>query len=86
MSLFSTIVKFFQDSGVFIIPSIFVLALGLSIAIERFIYLSRSRAINRKMWNELRPLLHSGKFQQVLTITQRSEARPSRPTRGSRRR
>ena len=73
MNIFSTIVKFFQDSGVFIIPSIFVLALGLSIATERFIYLSRSRSTNRKMWNDLRPLLNSGKFQQVLAITERSE-------------
>lgn len=74
MTTYSTIVKFFQDSGVFIYPSILVLALGLAIAIERFIYLSRSRATNRKMWDELRPLLNNGKFQQALTITAKSEA------------
>ncbi len=74
MTTYSTIVKFFQDSGVFIYPSILVLALGLAIAIERFIYLSRSRSINRKMWDELRPLLNNGKFQQALAIATKSEA------------
>jgi biopolymer transport protein ExbB/TolQ len=73
MNTYSTIVKFFQDSGVFIYPSILVLALGLSIAIERFVYLNRSRASNRKMWDELRPLLNSGKFQQVVSMTAKSE-------------
>ena len=74
MTTYSTIVKFFQDSGVFIYPSILVLALGLAIAIERYIYLSRSRSTNRTMWNELQPLLNSGKFQQALAITAKSEA------------
>ena len=74
MTTYSTIVKFFQDSGVFIYPSILVLAMGLAIAIERFIYLSRSRSNNRKMWDDLRPLLNSGKFQQALAVAAKSEA------------
>jgi len=73
MSTYSTLVKFFQDSGVFIYPSIMVLALGLAIAVERFIYISRSRKINRETWEELLPLLKSGKFQQVLQMTAKSD-------------
>lgn len=73
MSAYSTIVKFFQDSGVFIYPSIMVLALGLAIAIERFIYISRSRKINRETWEELLPLLKTGKFQQVFQMTAKSD-------------
>ena len=73
MSIYSTIVKFFQDSGVFIYPSIMVLSLGLAIAIERFFYISRSRKINREMWDELLPLLKTGKFQQVLQMTAKSD-------------
>lgn len=73
MSAYSTIVKFFQDSGVFIYPSIMVLSLGLAIAIERFIYISRSRKINRETWEELLPLLKSGKFQQVFQMTAKSD-------------
>ena len=73
MSAYSTIVKIFQDSGVFIYPSIMLLALGLAIAVERFIYISRSRKINRETWEELLPLLKSGKFQQVLQMTAKSD-------------
>jgi len=73
MNVYSTIVKFFQDSGVFIYPSIMILSLGLAIAIERFIYINRSRRNNRDMWNELLPLLNTGKFQQVLQMTAKSD-------------
>lgn len=73
MSVYSTIVKFFQDSGVFIYPSIMVLSLGLAIAIERFFYISRARRINRETWEELLPLLKTGKFQQVLQMTAKTD-------------
>ena len=73
MSVYSTIVKFFQDSGVFIYPSIMVLSLGLAIAIERFFYISRARRINRETWEELLPLLKTGKFQQVLQLTAKTD-------------
>lgn len=73
MNTYTTIVKFFQDSGVFIYPSILVLALGLSIAIERFIYISRARSTNRKMWDDILPMLQAGKFQQVFSITAKSD-------------
>jgi len=35
MNTFDTIVKFFQDCGWFIYPSLLIMASGLSIAIER---------------------------------------------------
>lgn len=73
MSVYSTIVKFFQDSGVFIYPSIMILSLGLAIAIERFFYINRARKINRETWEELLPLLKTGKFQQVLQMTAKSD-------------
>ena len=73
MSTYATIVKFFQDSGVFIYPSILVLALGMSIAIERFIYLSRARSTNRTTWDQILPLLQAGKFQQVQSIASKSD-------------
>jgi biopolymer transport protein ExbB/TolQ len=73
MNTYSTLVKFFQDSGIMIYPSILVLALGLSIAIERFIYISRARSTNRKMWDDILPMLQAGKFQQVFSITAKSD-------------
>lgn len=73
MDAYSTVVKFFQDGGVFMYPITLVLAAGLAVAIERFIYLSRARTRNRKLWDELLPLLKSGKYQQVMGITANSD-------------
>ena len=65
MSTFDTAVKFFQDSGLFIYPSILIMALGLTIAIERFVFLHRARSENRKLWEHMLPMLQSGKFKEV---------------------
>jgi len=73
METYSTIVKFFQDSGVFIYFSLLIMAVGVSISIERHLFLSRARRENRKMWDELLPMLQSGKFQQVFGMTQRTD-------------
>lgn len=74
METYSTVVKFFQDSGVFIYFSLLIMAVGVSIAVERHLFLARARRENRKMWDELLPLLQGGKFQQVYGLTQKSEA------------
>ena len=65
MNAFNTVVKFFQDSGLFIYPSILIMALGVAVAIERFIFLNRARADNRRMWDQMLPLLQHGKFDKV---------------------
>ena len=74
MDAFSTIVKFFQDCGFFIYPSLLIMALGLSIAIERFIFLRRARNENRAAWDKILPLLQGGKLQQVYGATAKSDA------------
>ena len=74
MSTYSTVVKFFQDSGVFIYPSLLIMAVGLAIAIERFIYLGYARRSNRKVWDELQPLLRGAKFQDIYAVTSQSDA------------
>ena len=50
MSTFRLAVKFFQDSGVPSTPASLIMAIGLAIAIERFIFLNRARSENRKLW------------------------------------
>jgi biopolymer transport protein ExbB/TolQ len=74
MSAFDTAVKFFQDSGLFIYPSILIMALGLTIAIERFVFLSRARAENRKLWEQMLPMLQSGKFKEAQHVSGKSDA------------
>jgi biopolymer transport protein ExbB/TolQ len=73
MTSFDTVVKFFQDCGWFIYPSLLIMASGLSIAIERFIVLGRARSENRRVWDRILPMLQGGKFQQVLGYTAKSE-------------
>lgn len=73
MSAFDTVVKFFQDSGLFIYPSILIMAVGLAIAIERFIFLMRARRDNRRLWDRMQPLLAAGKFDKVQAAVANSE-------------
>lgn len=74
MDAFGNFVKFFQDCGFFIYPSLLIMALGLSIAIERFVVLQRARNENRRSWDRILPMLQGGKLQQVYGYTQKSEA------------
>jgi len=74
MNAFNTAVKFFQDCGLFIYPSILIMSLGLAIAIERFLILNRARSENRKVWAQVLPMLQQGQFREVLNLTAKSDA------------
>ncbi len=74
MTAFETAVKFFQDSGLFIYPSILIMALGMSIAVERYIFLNRARSQNRKLWAKVLPMLQNGKFKEVHGVASVSDA------------
>jgi biopolymer transport protein ExbB/TolQ len=68
MNAFDTAVKFFHDSGMFIYPSLLIMALGLAISIERFIFLRRARTENRQMWDKILPLLQAGRFDKAQAL------------------
>lgn len=74
MNALSTAIKFFQDCGLFIYPSMLIMALGLAIAIERFVFLTRARKENRKVWAEVLPVLQKGQFKDAQGMTARSDA------------
>jgi biopolymer transport protein ExbB/TolQ len=63
--LFETIVKFFKGGGEFMFPIAVVLAIGLAIAIERYIVLTLTAARNRSLWNEISPLLQKGDYRKA---------------------
>jgi biopolymer transport protein ExbB len=65
MEFYHSVVGFFQSGGLFMYPIAVVLALGLAIAIERYIYLSLAKASNQRLWNRLMPLLKEGKHRQA---------------------
>ena len=74
MNLWHMIVRFFQGGGEFMAPIALVLVVGLSIALERYIALTHIAGRNRRLWNELVPLLAQGNFRQVVQITSKSDS------------
>lgn len=74
MDVYSGLVRFFQGGGEFMIPIALVAALGIAIAIERYIYLSIVSIRNRSLWNDLTPLLAQGDFKRAVAITSKSDA------------
>ena len=74
METFNTVVKFFVDCGPFLYPSLLMMAVGLAIAVERYIFLSKARNENRKMWDKVLPLLQAGKFREVAALASKSES------------
>jgi len=74
MEALNTAIKFFRDCGLFIYPSLLIMALGVSIAIERFVFLNKARNQNRKVWAKILPMLQKGQFKEVHNITTDSDA------------
>ncbi len=65
MEFFYAIIRFFQTGGFFMYPILVVLAAGLAIAVERWVYLHRARGANKKTWDELHPVLAKGDFDKA---------------------
>ena len=74
MGIFATTVTFFQEGGLFMWPIAIVLAVGVAIAIERYMYLSYAKMTNRMMWQKLTPLLKTSNYQQAMAVSQKSKA------------
>ncbi|MGC3980710.1 MAG: MotA/TolQ/ExbB proton channel family protein [Steroidobacteraceae bacterium] len=72
--LYSFIVNFFKNGGFFLYPLALIFVIGVSIAIERFMFLTVETQRNRSLWNELVPHLSTGNFKQVLALTSKSKA------------
>ena len=76
--MYKTIVDFFQDGGVFMYPIMIVLAIGLAIALERYMYLSVIKRNNKSLMKKLLPLLQTGDFQGAYSIVSKSNHAVSR--------
>ena len=74
MEFYQVVVNFFQEGGVFLIPLVVIFVVGVAIAIERTIYLTKEMVLNRNLWNEVTPLISAGNFKQVVAITSKSKA------------
>jgi biopolymer transport protein ExbB len=74
MTAFETAVKFFQDSGMFIYFSIAIAAMGLAIAVERLLFLTRTRMQNQRVWAQLLPSIQAGRLKDAHAVASRSDA------------
>jgi len=72
--MYTSVVNFFQDGGPFMYLILMVLAIGIAIALERYIYLTVSRRNNRRLLSKLMPLMQKGDYQSAYNITAKSGA------------
>lgn len=72
MAVYNTIVQFFQSGGLFMYPIVAVLALGIAIAVERYMYLTFSKASSQRLWKQLVPQLQSGQFREAMRAAENS--------------
>ncbi len=65
-----TVVRFFQEGGMFMYPIAIVLVLGVAIAIERYVYLSLAKNANRSAFDKaILPLLKKREYKHALKFS-----------------
>jgi biopolymer transport protein ExbB len=74
MEVWYTVVKFFSNGGVFMYPIVFVLALGVAIAVERYITLTLVAKKNRETWARLEPIVRKGEFEQARDLANKDDS------------
>jgi biopolymer transport protein ExbB len=74
MDFYSTVVTFFQNGGEFMYPIVVLMAVGIAIAIERWMYLTVTMAKNKAVWNAVVPHLKSGNLTGAMAVTSKSDA------------
>ena len=78
MDFLYTIVGFVQAGGAFMYPILIVFAMGSAVAIERVMVLSAIGNKNRKVWNELHPVMSEGNFDEARKLTSDDNSHISR--------
>jgi biopolymer transport protein ExbB len=73
MGIYS-IVAFFQKGGLFMYPILLVFAVGIAIALERWVQLSRIRSANHKAWGLLHPVLVKGDFDKAREMANKDKS------------
>lgn len=73
--MLDTVARFFQEGGVFMYPIAIVLAVGLAITMERFIYLSGERRRNRVAFERgILPMLRKHDYQRAMKAANASDS------------
>ena len=63
MHALDIILNLFREGGFFLYPIALVWVVGLAIALERFGFIVRVSAGNRRMWSQIQPLPEGGRFR-----------------------
>ena len=77
-AVYSGIVKFFQEGGIYIYPIAVVLAIGLVIVIERWAFLTREKFRNIKSFDGFLPLLRTSDLEKMQRYTHESQVAVTR--------
>jgi biopolymer transport protein ExbB len=78
MGFFYSIIGFFVTGGPFMYPILVVFAVGLSIAIERYVTLTRVTAQNQSIWSRVQSALVEGDFDRARELTESDDSTISR--------
>ena len=73
-----SIFRFFVTGGPFMYPILIVFAVGVAIAIERYVTLTQVRRRNQEMWGKLQPALANGDFEKAREMTSKDDSTVSR--------
>jgi len=69
MDFFYSLVGFFASGGLFMYPILLVFAVGVAIAIERYVTLARVTSKNQNVWDRVQPVLSRGDFDAARKMT-----------------
>ena len=74
MNVFYSIVGFFSTGGLFMYPILLVFAVGVAIAVERFVTLTLVTNENQSVWDKIQPLLLKSEFEQARKMTDENQS------------
>ena len=74
MDFFYSIVGFFSSGGLFMYPILLVFAVGVGVAIERYVTLTMVTNKNQLVWEKVQPLLSNGEFDEARKLTSEDES------------
>ncbi|MFT5083866.1 MAG: biopolymer transport protein ExbB [Lentisphaeria bacterium] len=65
------LIQFFQSGGPFMYAILVVMALGLAIALERFIYIVNTQGKTNRVWKNLMPILKASDYDRAYELVQK---------------
>lgn len=78
VGVYDEIARFFHEGGVFLYPIAVVLAIGMAISLERWLYLSREKIRNTKTFESFLHLLRTNDMEKMQLFTRDHTAPVSR--------